>query len=146
MSKEKIAFDDDDLKGTMESHDDAIVVTLRIGGFLVKRVMVDYGWVEIMYPDLYKGLGLKDEDLTKYDMPLVGFDKKMVIPADQINLLMTTEGKEVIINFIVVHAILPYMAILAQLWIYVMGVVPIHYAIENNVPIRLRDNSGERGA
>ena len=43
MSKEKIAFDDDDLKGTMESHDDAIVVTLRIGGFLMKRVMVDYG-------------------------------------------------------------------------------------------------------
>ena len=32
MSKEKIAFDDDDLEGTMESHDDAIVVTLRIGG------------------------------------------------------------------------------------------------------------------
>jgi len=32
-----------------------------------------------MYPDLYKGLGLRDEDLTKYDKPLVGFDKKMVI-------------------------------------------------------------------
>ena len=32
-----------------------------------------------MYPDLYKGLGLKPEDLNKYDTPLVGFDKKIVI-------------------------------------------------------------------
>lgn len=29
---------------------------------------------EIMYPNLYKGLGLKDEDLIKYDALLVGFD------------------------------------------------------------------------
>lgn len=30
-----------------------------------------------MYLDLYKGLGLGDEDLTKYDSPLVGFDGKI---------------------------------------------------------------------
>ena len=34
----------------------------------MKRFMIDRGSrAEIMYPDLYKGLGLKDEDLTKYD-------------------------------------------------------------------------------
>ena len=27
-----------------------------------------------MYPDQYKGLGLRDENLTKYDTPLVRFD------------------------------------------------------------------------
>lgn len=62
--------------------DNALVMTLRIGGFLVKRVMIDQGnGAEIIYPDLYKGLGLKDEDLTKYDTPLVGFDGKMVMRA-----------------------------------------------------------------
>lgn len=30
-----------------------------------------------MYLDFCKGLGLKDEDLTNYDTPLVGFDRKM---------------------------------------------------------------------
>ena len=30
-----------DLKGTFQPHDDALVVTVRISGFLVKRVMVD---------------------------------------------------------------------------------------------------------
>lgn len=32
-----------------------------------------------MYPDLYKGLSLKLENLTKYDMPLVGIDEKVVV-------------------------------------------------------------------
>ena len=33
-----------------------------------------------MYPDMFKGFGLKNEDLSKYDKPLVGFDGQMVIP------------------------------------------------------------------
>ena len=60
-----------------------------------------------MCPDLYKRLGLKDEDLTKYDTPLVGFDGKIVMVAGQIKLPMVTEGKKVMVNFIVVHAFSP---------------------------------------
>lgn len=53
----------------------------RIWGFLIKRVLIDQGsGAEIMYPDLYKGLGLKLENLAKYDTPLVGFDGKVVVP------------------------------------------------------------------
>ena len=76
-SKEKIAFDDDDLEGTTQPHGDVLVVTLKIGVFLLKIVMINQGSrAEIMYPDLYKGLDLRDEDLTKYDTPLVRFDEK----------------------------------------------------------------------
>ena len=43
--------------------------------------MVDQGsCVEVMYPNLYKGLKLKLEDLTVYDSPLIRFDGKVVIP------------------------------------------------------------------
>ena len=35
---------------------------------------------EIMYPDLYKGLGLKPGDLMTYSSPLVSFGGKMVVP------------------------------------------------------------------
>ena len=39
--------------------------------------MIDQGnGVEIMYPNMYKGFSLKDEDLTKYDTPLVGNEVK----------------------------------------------------------------------
>ena len=70
-----------DKQGTIQPHDDALVVTLRIDGYNVKRVMVDQGSVaEIMYHDLYKGLGLKPEDLTTYSSPLVSFEGKMIVP------------------------------------------------------------------
>ena len=40
------------------------MVTIRIGGYDVKRVLVDQGsGAEIMYPDLYGGLNLRLEDL-----------------------------------------------------------------------------------
>lgn len=66
-----IGFSDEDKMGTIQPHDDALVITLRIGGYDVKKVMVDQSSaVEIMYPDLYKGLGLKPQDLTPYNSPL----------------------------------------------------------------------------
>ena len=55
-----MGFSDEDKIGIIQPHDDALVITLRIGGYDVKRVMVDQGSaVEIMYLDLYKGLNLK---------------------------------------------------------------------------------------
>ena len=47
----------------------------------MKKVLVDQGSaVKIMYPNLYKGLNLKPEDLTAYDSPLVSFEGKIVTP------------------------------------------------------------------
>ena len=99
-------------------------MALRIVGFLVKKVMIYQGKeIEIMYLDLYKGLGIKAENFMKYGTPLVGFDGKMEMPNGQITLSMVIEGKEVMMNFIVVNAFSPYMAILARLWIHTMCVV-----------------------
>ena len=41
--------------------------------------MIDQGSRDdIMYPNLFKGLELRREDLSKYDTPLVEFDGKVV--------------------------------------------------------------------
>ena len=51
-----MGFSDEDKIGTIQPHNDALVITLRIGGYDVKRVMVDQGSaVEIMYPNLIRG-------------------------------------------------------------------------------------------
>ena len=64
-----LSFSNVNKQRTIQPHDDALVITLRIGGYDVKRVMVDQGSAaEIMYPDLYKGLGLKPENLTTYTL------------------------------------------------------------------------------
>ena len=76
-----LSFSDEDKVRTLRSHDDALVVTLRIRWYDVKRVLVNRGsGVEIMYPYLYKRLNLKPEDLITYDSPLVSFDGKVFIP------------------------------------------------------------------
>ena len=76
-----MGFSDEDKIGTIQPHDDALVITLRIWGYDVKRVMVDQGSIaEIMYLDLYKELNLKAEDLTPYSSPLVSFEGKIIIP------------------------------------------------------------------
>ena len=92
---------------------------------LVKRVLVDQGGrAEVMYSDLYKGLGLKAENLSKYNTPLVRFNGRMVVPEGKISLLVNTEGKEVMVKFIVVNSFSPYITILGQPWIHAIGIVP----------------------
>ena len=55
----------------------------------MKKVMINQGSVaEIMYPDLYKGLGLKPENLIAYNSPLMSFEGKMVVPKGHIRLPM----------------------------------------------------------
>ena len=81
----------------------------------MKRVLVDQGnETEIMYPDLYKGLNLKCKDLTSYDSPLLGFDRKVVIPRGQIRLPMQADSKVVEVDFIMVDAYSPYTTIIAR--------------------------------
>ena len=76
-----MSFSEKDKVGTVQPHDDALMVTLRIEGYDVKRVMVEQGSeAEIMYLNLYNELGLKPKDLTAYDSPLISFDKKFIIP------------------------------------------------------------------
>lgn len=109
-----LGFTDRDKEGTTQPHHDALMVTLQIAGCDVRRVMINQGsGAEIMYPDLYQGLGLKLEDLSQYDMTLVGFDGKVVLLVGQIKLPIVAEGTEVLVNSMVVHAYSPYTAILA---------------------------------
>ena len=119
-----LSFSDANKQGTIQPHDDALVVTLRIGGYDVKRVLVDQGSAaEIMYPDLFKGLGLKPEDLATYSSPLVSFEGKMVVPKGQIRLPVQTRSDVVEVDFIVVDAFFPYTAIMGRPWLHSLGAV-----------------------
>ena len=110
-----MGFSDEDKIGTIQPHNDALVITLQIGGYDVKRVMVDQGSAaEIMYFDLYKGLSSRTEDLTPYSSPLVSFEGKVIIPKGQIRLPMQTGSETVEVDFIVVDAYSPYTAIVAR--------------------------------
>ena len=119
-----LRFSDEGKMGTIQPHDYALLVTLRIGGYDVKIVMVDQGSsAKIMYSDLYRGLNLKLKNLTAYDSPLVSFDGKVVIPRGQIRLPIQASSEVVKVDLIVVDAYFPYMAIVARSWLHALGPV-----------------------
>ena len=76
-----------------------------------------------MYLNLYKGLNLKDEDLTPYSSPLVSFEGKIIIPKGQFRLPVQTGSEVVEVDFIVVDTYSPYTTIFARPWVHTLGAV-----------------------
>ena len=142
-----IGFSDEDKIGTIQPHDDALVITLRIGGYDVKRVMVDQGSVaKIMYPNLYKRLSLRAEDLTPYSSPLVSFEGKVIVSKGQIRLPIQTGSETVEVDFIVVDAYSPFTAIVARPWLHTLGVVSstLHQKIKYPSGGRIKEILGDQ--
>ena len=105
----------------------------------MKRRLVDQGsGAEIMYPNLFRGLKLKPEDLTCYDSPLIGFDGKIVFSRGQIRLPVQAGSKVVVVNFIVLDAYSPYIAIMARPWLHSMG------AMSSTLHLKVKYLSGDR--
>ena len=119
-----MGFSDEDKVGTIQPYDDALMITLRIRGYDIKRVMVDQvSAAEIMYPDLYRGLNLRAEDLMPYSSPLMSFEGKIIIPKGQARLPVQTGSEVVEVNFIIVDAYSSYTAIVARPWLHTLGAV-----------------------
>ncbi|XP_023898186.1 uncharacterized protein LOC112010077 [Quercus suber] len=134
-----LSFSEEDKDGTTQPHDDALVITLKIGEYDVKRVMVDGGsGAEIMYLDLYKGLGLRLEDLTPYSSPLMSFDRKLVTPRGMIRLPIQTGPKVVEVNFIVVDTYSQYTAIVGKPWLHTLE------AVASSLHQKIKFSSGGR--
>ncbi|XP_023927641.2 uncharacterized protein LOC112039032 [Quercus suber] len=92
-----LSFLEEDKIGTVQPHDDALVITLRIGDYDVKRVMVDNGsGAEVM---------------------------KLVVLKGMIRLPIQTGPEIVEVNFIVVDIYSPYIAIVGRPWLHTLGAV-----------------------
>ena len=109
---------------------------------------MDQGSVaEIIYPDLYKGLNLKVEDLTPYSSSLVSFEGKVIIPKGQVRLPVQTGSEVVEVDFIVMDAYSPYTAIVARPWLHILGAVSstlhqnVKYPSEGQIKEILGDQS-----
>ena len=110
-----LSFSKEEKIRNTQPHDDALLITPRIGDYDVKRVMVDGGsTAEVMYPDLYKGLNLKLEDLMPYNSSLMSFNGKLVIPKYMIRLPIQTGPEIVEVNVIMVDTYSPYTTIVGR--------------------------------
>ena len=124
-SVEEIVFSSQDLEGVQLPHSDALVITLRIGEFDVKRILIDPGSsVEIMYKSLFRGLGLGKKDLSRTEGPLSGFSGETVIPSGKVTINVRAGMVSSPTEFFVLNTFSPYNAILGRPWLHRMGAVP----------------------
>ncbi|XP_057489449.1 uncharacterized protein LOC130775334 [Actinidia eriantha] len=135
--RECITFSRADLERVQHPHSDPLVVQLRIGGYDVKRILVDTGSsVEVMYYDLFKQLKLPQDELKPARAPLVGFNAQAHWPLGTVSLKTRVGSQELMTEFVVVDIPSPYNAIVGRDWLHRMkGVAStLHQAIKFVTP------------
>ncbi len=107
-------------------HSDFLVITLRIGNYDVKRVLIYQGsFAEVMYKSLYEKLGLKEADLDDFLSPVFGFLCESTTQLGKTTLPLLAGLINLQTEFIVIHGSSPYNAIMGRDWLHQMRVVPL---------------------
>ena len=85
-----IGFLEDDARRLHHPHDDALVVTIKVGDYNVHQMLVDNGSsTNILYYPAFQQMGLNRVRLTPTNAPLVGFRGTRVLPLGAITLSVT---------------------------------------------------------
>uniref|UniRef100_A0A2N9FZB4 Uncharacterized protein n=1 Tax=Fagus sylvatica TaxID=28930 RepID=A0A2N9FZB4_FAGSY len=78
MDDQVISFSEDDARNIHHPHDDALVVTLTIAGFLTRRVLIDNGSsADIIYLPAYQQMKIDKEQLKPIDIPPWTYPKQV---------------------------------------------------------------------
>jgi hypothetical protein len=120
-----ISFSDSDLRDVQLPHNDPLVITLRIGNYDVKRVLVDQrSFAEVMYQDLYMKLSLGEAELSSFTSPIFGFSGEPTVPLGKTILPVLAGPINLQTEFIVLKASSPYNAIMGRNWLHRMRAIP----------------------
>ena len=85
-----IGFSEEDARRLHHPHDNALVVSVRVGDYNVHRVLVDNGSsVDILYYPAFQQMGIDRARLIPTNAPLVGFGGTRVFPLGAVTLLVT---------------------------------------------------------
>ena len=114
-----IGFSEEDARRLHHSHDDALVVSIRIEDYNMHRVMVDNGSLaDILYYLAFLQIGIGRERLIPTNTPLIGFGGTRVFPLGAITLFVVVgDYPQQIANdvtFLVVDCSSTYNAILGR--------------------------------
>ena len=85
-----MSFNEADVRGVKQPHNDPLVITLTIEGFNTKRILVDNGSsADIIYLPAFQQLKLDPRRLRPFDSPLVSFNGDRVYPRGIVTLTVT---------------------------------------------------------
>uniref|UniRef100_A0A2N9G037 Integrase catalytic domain-containing protein n=1 Tax=Fagus sylvatica TaxID=28930 RepID=A0A2N9G037_FAGSY len=144
---EEIIFIDRDLERVQLPHSDALVVTMQIGNFDIKRILINPGSsAEIMYDSLFKGLGLGHEDLDRKVDPLYEFSGESIMPIGRVTVKVHAGTISSPTEFWVLNSYSPYNAILGKPWLPKMRDVPstLHQRLRFPTSERIMEIRGDQ--
>ena len=117
--EEPITFTEVDTQGVQFPHNDAVIVSLNIANYDVRRILVDNGSsADILFYDAFSRMSILDGPLRPISSPLVGFTGDAV-PTEGMITLIVIAGRyprqsRALVNFLVVKAPSAYNTILGR--------------------------------
>ena len=114
-----IGFSEEDARRLHHPHDDALIVSLRVGDYSMHLVLVDNGSsADILYYPAFQQMRIDREQLIPVNAPLVGFGGMRVFPIGVVTLsVMVGDYPQQItkeVTFLVVDCSSAYNAILGR--------------------------------
>ncbi|XP_019250960.1 PREDICTED: uncharacterized protein LOC109229866 [Nicotiana attenuata] len=127
LREDDITFTEEDADGLLLPHNDALVISLNVLDFKIKRVLVD----PKSSANIIQWRVLEQTKLTRSIIPatklLAGFNLASVTTRGEILLLTNTEGVMKTTLFEVVDGDMGYNIILGRPWLHEMKDVPSTY-------------------
>ena len=136
---EDIVFCEANARWVHHPHVDALVITARVTNSNIHSLMVDNGSVaDILYLNIYKKMGLTEDNLDPNSSPLYGFTVDHVIPKGVAKLTIIvgehTRTCTVLTNFLVVDAPSVINGIIRRPLLKVLKVTTLIYHLTMKLP------------
>ena len=85
-----IGFSEEDARRLHHPHDDALVVSIRVGDYNTYRVLIDNGsFADILYYPTFQQMRINKKHLVPTNTPLVGFGGTKMYPLGTVTLPVT---------------------------------------------------------
>jgi hypothetical protein len=114
-----LSFSEEDARGVVTPHDDALVVTLTVANHGIHRILVDNGSsADILYWPTFQQMGIDRDRIKPFAYPLVGFGGEVVFPIGILPLPVTAgttpQLATVMVDFLVIDRPSAYNAIVGR--------------------------------
>ena len=112
----------------LKPHEDSLVLILGVGGFEVRRVLVDLGnSADLLQMSAYKQMNYLPSAIENLERLLSGFNGATTTSLGDVVLPIQASPITLNVQFSMVDDLSPYNAIMGRAWLHRMKVIPSTY-------------------